>query len=67
MLCFRGILTTMPDTGYNRATLADYVKNEGVPTGAMGGNTYNTGYTKYASLAQIAHLVGDTAQSATPR
>jgi hypothetical protein len=28
----------------------------------MGGNTYNTAFTKYASLAQIANLVGDTAK-----
>jgi|WetSurMetagenome_2_1015567.scaffolds.fasta_scaffold09447_7 endoglucanase Acf2 len=57
---FNGILTTMPDTGCDHATLANYVKNENVPTNAMGGNTYNTAFTKYASLAQIADLVGDT-------
>ena len=62
LMQFNGILTTMPDTGCDHATLATYVKNESVPTGAMGGNTYNTAFTKYASLAQIAHLVGDTAK-----
>jgi endoglucanase Acf2 len=62
LMQFNGILTTMPDTGCDHATLANYVKSENVPTGAMGGNTYNTSFTKYASLAQIANLVGDTAK-----
>jgi endoglucanase Acf2 len=62
LMTFNGLLMTMPDTGCDRTTLANYVKNENVPTGAMGGNTYNTGYSKYASLAQIANLCGNTAK-----
>jgi endoglucanase Acf2 len=59
---FNGLLMTMPDTGYDKNTLANYVKNENVPGGTFGGNTYNGQFEKYASLAQIANMVGNTAK-----
>ncbi len=56
---FNGILLSMPDTGFDLATLTTLVQNEGVP-GNIGGNTYNKDFGKYSQLVQIADMVGNT-------
>jgi endoglucanase Acf2 len=58
---FNGVLTVMPDTGYDKATLAALVKAENPPA-ILIGSTYNKEYGKFAQLAPIADMVGDTAQ-----
>ena len=58
---FNGILLTMPDTGYDPATLASQVNGEGVP-GSIGGSTYNKDMGKMAQLGELAILTGNTAK-----
>jgi endoglucanase Acf2 len=58
---FNGILLSMPDTGFDMNTLKTQVQGEGVPT-SIGGSTYNKDLGKYAQLAQIAEVAGNTAK-----
>ena len=58
---FNGVLTTMPDTGYDKATLAALIKAENPPA-ILIGSTYNKEFGKFAQMAPIADMVGDTAK-----
>jgi endoglucanase Acf2 len=56
---FNGILVSMPTVGFDMNTLQGLVNGEGVPA-SIGGSTYNKDLGKYAQLAQLADVAGNT-------
>ncbi|HUI93830.1 MAG TPA: glycosyl hydrolase [Chitinivibrionales bacterium] len=60
---FNGILVSMPAVGFDMPTLQNLVNGEGIPASiGAGGCTYNKDMGKYAQLAQIADVAGNTAK-----
>jgi endoglucanase Acf2 len=56
---FNGILLSMPNLGVDVNTLNQLVQGEGIPSTITGGS-YNKDFGKYAQLAQLADLAGNT-------
>jgi endoglucanase Acf2 len=58
---FNGILLSMPDTGFDPATMKTLVQNENSPSTIIG-STYNKDFGKWSQLVQIADMAGNTAK-----